>query len=53
MKNKQRKKVYYCEECGQTYFRERKPIRCKQKGLLPGKCKSKTFKRILTEDDLK
>jgi len=46
-------KIFYCEECGQTYFCKRKPKRCKSKGLAKSVCKSTNIKRILTEEDLK
>ena len=48
------KKIYYCEECGQTFLREKRPIVCNAKHLLDKiKCKSRNFERMLTERDLK
>ena len=41
-----KKKIFYCEDCGQTIFRVRKPISCPHCGRV-------NIKRILTEDDLK
>ncbi len=46
------KNVFFCIKCGMTYLREKKPTKCKPKGLLE-KCDGTEFRRILTEDDLK
>ena len=43
-------KIYYCEECGQTFLRKTKPKKCNSKIWIK-KCKSTKIKRILTEDD--
>lgn len=39
------KKIFYCEACGQTIFKKRKPIKCFN-------CGNRIIRRILTEDDL-
>jgi len=40
-----KKKLYFCEECGFTFFQKRRPKEC-------GLCENKKIGRALTEDDL-
>jgi len=41
-----KKRLFYCEDCGMTMFKVRKPINCT-------KCGRVNIGRILTEDDIK